>query len=211
MKIDMQLVPHGKEIEKYLSECECGEKEREGRKTALTEFFRLVQEKGHTQADESDIDAYRELCGGKNTQKGVKDKIRRVRNFLEWQKKGESPLSETTEVTEELTKQEDSVIDVESQDVEAEREGPVEEPHTEPMSNKSKSGRKRLDSEHGEIRSEKITVYLTPKQAEALKVLCIFDSVTVADRINTLVDNDIKANEDIINGFFDLKKLRKEQ
>ncbi len=77
---------------------------------------------------------------------------------------------------------------------------------------KGKAGRKRLDNTNGEIRSEKFTVYLTPTQAEALKALCLIDGVSsVADRINELIEAELKANNDIISDFFALKECRKRQ
>lgn len=77
---------------------------------------------------------------------------------------------------------------------------------------KGKVGRKRLDGTNGEIRSEKFTVYLTPTQSEALKALCLIDGVSsVADRINELIEAELKANSDTINDFFALKERRKRQ
>lgn len=75
---------------------------------------------------------------------------------------------------------------------------------------KGKAGRKRLDTENGEIRSEKFTVYVTPTQAEALKALCLIDGVSsVAERINELIEAELKSNSDMINDFFALKERRK--
>ena len=77
---------------------------------------------------------------------------------------------------------------------------------------KSKAGRKRLDSENGEIRSEKFTVYLTPTQAKALKVMCVFDGVpSVAECINSLIVDYIERNKEDINSFFALRDKRKER
>lgn len=61
-----------------------------------------------------------------------------------------------------------------------------------------------------EIRSEKITVYLTSTQTEALKAVCVLGGVSsIAERINSLVAADIENNKEAINKFLSLKAKTK--
>ena len=63
-----------------------------------------------------------------------------------------------------------------------------------------------------QTRSEKVTVYLTPTQAKALKVMCVFDGVpSVAECINSLIVDYIERNKEDINSFFALRDKRKER
>ena len=178
----------------------------EKRKTrkALSEITAILHVQGHSWPDKSDYDAYRHHH---EDNKETRQNVSRIEKFFAWLKEKETETMPETNTT--------ATIDAETAQAELFTENdtatwPVSNTENEPVQKvKGKGGRKRLDGENGEIRSEKITVYLTPTQADALKAVCSLDKISsVAECINSLINKYIKDNKDDINGFFSLRAKR---
>ena len=66
---------------------------------------------------------------------------------------------------------------------------------------KNKTGRKRLDSENGEIRDEKVTVYFTSQTMTKFKNLCSMKNTSCANYLFELACNEIARNTEALDFF----------
>ena len=69
------------------------------------------------------------------------------------------------------------------------------------------AGRRRLDSEIGEKRSEKFTLYITPSMLADIRDICALRGVSVVSYITELVNRDLDGARDKLDAF---RKLRKD-
>ena len=197
MKEIEELKPYETEIKRYITTHNFGASEERQMQSAVSAIATILEKNGRKWPEESDIKEYREQTSG--NERTVQQQVRRIEKFFEWLRKENTPMEERTQELQE----EEALAEVET---------PTEEAPQPEAQLKRKAGRKRLDGVNGEIRSEKFTVYLTPTQSEALKALCLIDGVSsVADRINELIEAELKANSDTISDFFALKERRKRQ
>ena len=188
MKEREELKPYENELKRYITTFNFGISEERKMQNALSGIATILEKNGRKWPEKSDVEEYRKQTGG--NERTVQQQVRRIEKFFEWLRKENIPMEEET--TMEMFPEEAQA---------------KESTQQEAVKPKGKAGRKRLDTENG---SEKFTVYVTPTQAEALKALCLIDGVSsVAERINELIEAELKSNSDMINDFFALKERRK--
>lgn len=203
-----EFVLYNSEIENYLQALTgkkngqpLSDSELAKQKSALRAIINILVRKGKTWPDADDYTDYQQSHN--NNPKTIRDNIGRIERFFDWLQREKDSMTENEPVSvveTYATAQPDTptVNDTESTPI-------------EPVKARGKPGRKRLDGENGEIRTEKITVYLTEKKATAFRALCVLDNVTMASRINELIDAELDKNKDIINRFLELKGERNNQ
>ena len=191
MKEREELKPYENELKRYITTFNFGISEKHKMQNALSGIATILEKNGRKWPEKSDVEEYRKQTSG--NERTVQQQVRRIEKFFEWLRKENIPMEE------------DATMAMFPEEAQAK-----ESTQQEAVKPKGKAGRKRLDTENGEIRSEKFTVYVTPTQAEALKALCLIDGVSsVAERINELIEAELKSNSDMINDFFALKERRK--
>ena len=208
-----EFILYNSEIENYLQTLTgkkngqpLSDSELAKQKSALRAMIDILVRKGKTWPDADDYTDYQQSHD--NNPKTIRDNIGRIERFFDWLQREKDSVTENNPVPvveTHVTALSDTptVNDTEST--------PIEPVHVEPVKARGKPGRKRLDGENGEIRTEKITVYLTEKKATAFRALCVLDNVTMASRINALIDTELDKNKDIINRFLELKGERNNQ
>ena len=72
---------------------------------------------------------------------------------------------------------------------------------------KNKGGRKPLDTENGETRSEKMTAYFTPSMAENIRLWCDWTGISYGDLTVKLFGAFLKDKEEMLKDF---RKSREE-
>ena len=220
---------YGAEIERYIARLpgkkpgsSAGESSKEKTCAALSAFMKILKKHGRIWPNESD---YAEYTGGKPSSKATQQNEARVRSFFVWlesRKENDTPMKEN-----EVYIQQDLFMENE-----AETTAPIKEPETlgavepeavqaseeaeagmiapnepeslpEPV---NKRGRKRLD-ENGEIRKNKITVYLTDTQNEDFTALISLKHArSTADYVLGLITAEIARNEKALYFFREAEK-----
>ena len=190
---------------------------------AITDFKKYLSQFDKTIPDESDIEAYRvksEATDGSKGYQATRTKITYIRGYfaLNEERSKEATMTdetmrepealgavepETVQASEETSQGVDDETSTEnvqaSEEPEAEITAPIEpESLPEPV---NKRGRKRLD-ENGEIRKNKITVYLTDTQNADFEALCSLKQVrSAADYVLGLITAEISRNEEALAFF----------
>ena len=201
MKEREELKPYENEIKKYVTECTVGIHEERKTRKALAEIVLILQKNAHTWPNESDIEEYRiqsEERDNSNDKRTTKQNISRISKFFEWLRKENTPMKEEAQdaILATLPEEESTIPMFE------------EEAQPEEVKPKGKAGRKRLDSENGEIRNRKLTVYMTDTQLENFKALCLLKHInSEADYVLRLIVAEINRNEKALNFFREAEKL----
>ena len=203
-----EFILYNSEIENYLQTLTgkkngqpLSDSELAKQKSALRAMIDILVRKGKTWPDADDYTDYQQSHD--NNPKTIRDNIGRMERFFDWLQREKDSITENEPVSVVEKPDTPTANNAEST--------PIEPVHVEPVKARGKPGRKRLDGENGEIRTEKITVYLTEKKATAFRALCVLDNVTMASRINALIDTELDKNKDIINRFLELKGERNNQ
>ena len=189
--------------------------EKQKTRKALANMTALLKERGHSWPDESDYKAYR--AGSNSDNKATNENVSRIENFFAWLKEKET---ETMPENEAIQVEMFSELDTQGMEASASTDTesetwPDADTANEPVQAtkstvKSKAGRKRLDGENGEIREEKLTVYMTKTQNRKFGLLCLLKHVeSKADFVWELIKAEIEKNEDALSLLLEAEKLVK--
>lgn len=233
MKREYEL--YGAEIELYIGTLagkkpgsSAGESSKEKTCAALSAFMKILKKNGRSWPNESD---YAEYAEGKPSSKATQQNESRVRNFFVWleKRKEKTPMEEEYVQQDLFTENEAGItapyevpealgaIEPESAQASEETLQCVDdetsteitapnEPESWPEAVKNKRGRKRLD-ENGEIRKNKITVYLTDTQNEDFTALISLKHArSAADYVLGLITAEIARNEKALYFFREAEK-----
>ncbi len=187
---------------------------------AITAFREYLSERGKMIPDESDIAEYRlklEATDGSKGKSATDAKIKYIRGYFALNEERSKDLSMTGETMKEPealgaveeaeygADDETSTENVQaSEEPEAEMTAP-NEPESLPKP-VNKRGRKRLDV-NGEIRKNKITVYLTDTQNADFEALCSLKHArSAADYVLGLITAEITRNEKALYFFREAEK-----
>lgn len=213
-----------------------GENEKRKTRNAVKGMRKILEASGHDEPEESDYEEYRRQSYAKDKSNGYQttyQNISRIERFFAPQEEGSEQLSMIPE--EEMTEgmkdpealgaveeaeygadDETSTENVQaSEEPEAEMTAPNESeslPEPDPVQvvrkpTKNKGGRKPLDTENGEIRSEKMTAYFTPSMAENIRLWCDWTGISFGDLTVKLFGAFLRDKGDMLNGF---RKSREE-
>ncbi len=168
------------EIERYLSTLPgkkpgemAGDSSKKKTRNSLTAFMGILEKNGRSWPDEND---YAEYTAGKPDNKATQQNLSRVRKFFLWLEgeKAQHMTNEINNTTQEITQ-------------------------TQPQTQK-KRGRKTIDG-NGEIRSIKLTVYVTPTLESNIDAWSVGAGVTFSDLVNKLLNSFFRDKEKILNNF----------
>lgn len=76
-----------------------------------------------------------------------------------------------------------------------------ETPSSVATSEPRKTGRKRLDTENGEVRSEKLMLYITPSLIADLRDWCSLKRISCVSYINALIQHDLADKQEKLKSF----------
>ncbi len=201
------------------------EKDKKSIKKTLTTFCeRYMPDSIKTWPDEADYDSFCAMFADKP--KFIKDNEPRIRNFFVWVNRDKEsdnltdtkatpelfPVDSDTEFLQGSDDADTPMIEQKvSQEISTVRETAQHVTDIsivgETINNIAKRGRKRLDK-NGEIRNNKITVYLTDTQNLNFTALCSLKHVkSTADYILSLIMDEIKKNEKALCFFREAEKM----
>ena len=207
------------EAEKYIASLvtrkgnTAGDSEKQKTRNALAKITAILKERGHSWPDAGDYTTYK----GGNDDKATRQNVSRIENFFAWLKEKET---ETMPENEAIQVEMFSELDTQGMEASASTDTesetwPDADTANEPVQAtkstvKSKAGRKRLDGENGEIREEKLTVYMTKTQNRKFGLLCLLKHVeSKADFVWELIKAEIEKNEDALSLLLEAEKLVK--
>ena len=196
-----------------------GEDEQRKTRNAVKVMRKILEASGHDEPEESDYAEYRRQSYAKDKSNGYQttyQNISRIERFFAPIEEGSEQLSMIPE--EELTadmKEAEAVNPVADDGANAEPIAPNEPeslPESEPIKGvrkpaKNKGGRKPLDTENGETRSEKMTAYFTPSMAANIRLWCDWTGISFGDLTVKLFGAFLRDKGEMLNGF---RKSREE-
>ena len=186
-------------VEEYLSTRSVSAPEKNRIRGDLAEFLDLLEGNGRTWPSEEDYRAFREMRLHKDkTPRTVIDRIQRIRKYYEWrqtqamsERQGTMMLEGQAEAEAVNTPKEKAAGFVSPAD---EHEGIAE-------ASKPKRGRKPKAEE--DRRSEKISIYLTPRVYADMRALAHSVGQDISDIFFSLAEDFVERNSERLNAYRD--------
>lgn len=167
--------------EEYVASLEAGDSEKHKTKRAINTMLELLAEREHTQPDEADYTEYR--TRSTLNERGTNQNVSRVKKYFAAQVGGED-----ASMTDEPN-------------VCGEGEG-LEQPVRVTTEDRGKAGHKRLDTKNGEVRSERLMLYLTPSMKAEIEAWCNLKQIkSRADFIVGLISDFMSDKHEKLTNF----------
>lgn len=196
-----------KELELYIDQLEgrdglpLGVSAEKQARYAIKNMIAIMAEKGLTFPNKEAYEAYK---GSSNSnEKNMKTNIARIQKFFAWLE-GENLVIQEKEkdlTSVDKAEHEDEIAEVDAVDPEnVEAENASTEISEVKAPSKNKGGRPRLDKDGG-IRSEKLTIYLTPLLSSKLHDWCDLIGSSCVNYIIGLLEKDLDTKDDVLKSF----------
>lgn len=189
-----------------------GEDLKRKTRKALERMLVILLESGHDEPDESDYAKYRAYS--KYDEEGTAQDIKRIERYFEPQEERSGQLmmipEEGMKEPETMSAGVDDSASTESTAANEPESWPKADPVKErPNPTRNKGGRKRMDTENGETRSEKMTAYFTPSMAEKIRLWCDCTGISYGDLTVKLFGAFLKDKGDMLNDFRETREKAK--
>ena len=184
-------------VEEYLSTRSVSAPEKNRIRGDLAEFLDLLEGNGRTWPSEEDYRAFREMRLHKDkTPRTVIDRIQRIRKYYEWRQTQSMSERQATMILEEQA--EAVAVNTPKEEtagfVAATDEGIAED-------SKPRRGRKPKAEE--DRRSEKISIYLTPRVYADMRALAHSVGQDISDIFFSLAEDFVERNSERLNAYRD--------
>lgn len=158
--------------DEYVASLIVGTSAKRKRLKAIKLMFELLAERGHERPDDTDYEEYSRRSEVSET--STKQNMSYVKEYFAAQAEG----------SEQLTML-DGLQGAGANEV------PETEHDKEPKAGNVRAGRSRLDKERGEVRSEKLMLYLTPTMIADIRDWCRLKGISAVSYITDLVSADM--------------------
>ena len=165
--------------EEYVAILDCGQDAKRKALKAIKDMRLVLADSGHSLPDASDYAEYRRRST--SNERGTEQNVSRVEKYY---------LSLCSEGSEQLLIAETVDTPIQQQPAYVER----------------KSGRKCLDTESGEVRSEKLMLYLTPSMIADVRDWCSLKRISCVSYITGLISADLAGKQEKLKFFRELSE-----
>ena len=199
-------------VEEFVSGLGVGAKERGRYEDDITAYIEYCESNRLEVLNRNSKEAFIELIRPKRkTPKTVSATISRIERYIvanEERSRQIPMVEENMKEPETMSAGVDDSASTESTAANEPESWPKADPVKErPNPTRNKGGRKPLDTENGETRSEKMTAYFTPSMAENIRLWCDWTGISFGDLTVKLFGAFLKDKEEMLKDF---RKSREE-
>ena len=165
--------------EEYVSALPVGKDAKRKALNAIKDMQPVLAESGHEWPDASDYEEYRRRS--RHNESGTEQNVSRVEKYYRALRAEGSEQLLIPETADTPTQPEPACVE-------------------------RKSGRKCLDTENGEVRSEKLMIYLTPSMIADVRDWCSLKRISCVSYITGLISADLAGKQEKLKFFRELSE-----